>query len=348
MIEYTNTIIQHASVHFIGNKTNGDLLILSKNELEIKDKKLKNLLLEFFISPFKVPEYYGFTFTNQDINLNPLFNFATSIFDNKKELHLNSIDIAKHLFELSTHPQIKAGDLFVVYFSSLSIEGLTADAIGIFKSENKQPFLKLDHNDNEFDLDYEDGINTDKLDKGCLIFNLNKQEGYKICLVDKSNKSSEAQYWKDDFLKVLIKNNAYHQTNEFLGIAKNYITKQYADDFEVNKTDQIDLLNRSMDYFKTHDSFDKKEFEEKVFHFPAMIESFQNFDNTFRMQNAINIEDSFDINSQAVKKQLKVFKSVLKLDKNFHIYIHGNKEMIEKGIEKDGRKFYKIYYNEEN
>jgi len=39
---------------------------------------------------------------------------------------------------------------------------------------------------------------------------------------------------------------------------------------------------------------------------------------------------------------------VLKLDKNFHIYIHGDRNLIEQGEEPDGRKFYKIYYEEES
>ena len=55
----------------------------------------------------------------------------------------------------------------------------------------------------------------------------------------------------------------------------------------------------------------------------------------------------FDISNKAVKNQARVFKSILKLDKNFHIYIHGNKELIEKGTESDGRKYYKIYYDQE-
>jgi hypothetical protein len=61
----------------------------------------------------------------------------------------------------------------------------------------------------------------------------------------------------------------------------------------------------------------------------------------------LDISDSFDISSQAVKKQARIFKSVLKLDKNFHIYIHGNRNLIEQGVEEDGRKFYKIYFKEE-
>jgi hypothetical protein len=61
------------------------------------------------------------------------------------------------------------------------------------------------------------------------------------------------------------------------------------------------------------------------------------------------IADSFDISGAAVKKQARVYKSVLKLDKNFHIYIHGNKDLIEKGFD-DGRdmNYYKVYFREEN
>jgi phosphoenolpyruvate carboxylase len=126
------------------------------------------------------------------------------------------------------------------------------------------------------------------------------------------------------------------------------ITAQVTEDFELNKSDQIDLLNRSMDYFKSNDIFNKADFEEEVFRDPAVIESFQRFDQNYRQTNEIEVPDEFDISLPAVKKQAKVFKSILKLDRNFHIYIHGNKEMIEHGVEKDGRKFYKIYYENES
>jgi hypothetical protein len=49
----------------------------------------------------------------------------------------------------------------------------------------------------------------------------------------------------------------------------------------------------------------------------------------------------------AVKKQARVFKSVIKLDKNFHIYVHGNRELIEQGTDEKG-KYYKVYYKEES
>jgi hypothetical protein len=50
-----------------------------------------------------------------------------------------------------------------------------------------------------------------------------------------------------------------------------------------------------------------------------------------------------------VKSQARVFKSVLKLDKDFHIYIHGDRNKIERGVDPDtGRKYYKIWYDQEH
>jgi hypothetical protein len=49
-----------------------------------------------------------------------------------------------------------------------------------------------------------------------------------------------------------------------------------------------------------------------------------------------------------VKKQSKVYKQVLKLDRNFHIYIHGNNEFIERGFDEEkNMNYYKVYFREE-
>lgn len=347
MIDYTNTDIKNVSVHNIGNKTNDEELRLSKSLLDTSNLRVKELLFRFFLTPFSNPEFYSFTFSNGDFKLNPIFNFISQIFENEKSLHRHSISIAKHLFEISLHPQIKSGDLFIAYFSNFNIENELTDAIGIFKSENRQAFLKLDSNNNDFIIQYDDGINIDKLDKGCLIFNTNKDSGFKVCVIDKSNKSIEAQYWKDLFLQLRPCSDDYHHTKEFMTITKNFVTKQLTEDFELTRADQIDLLNRSVEYFKTHETFDKRDFEKKVFQDSGIIKSFRNFDETFRERHDIELNDSFEISPDAVKKQSRIFKSVLKLDRNFHIYIHGNRDLIEQGVEKDGRKFYKIYFENE-
>jgi hypothetical protein len=347
MIEYTNSIIEKVSVHNIGNKTNGEELNLSKSLLDISDIKIRELLSKFFLTPFTGSEYHSFTFSNDEFTLNPLYVFAAQIFGDVKEFQKISVDIAKLLYELSVHPQIKPGDLFITYFSQIVVEDEITDAIGIFKSENKQPFLKLDREQNNYSIRYEDGINIEKLDKGCLIFNTDKEAGYKISIIDKSSKKAEAQYWKDSFLQLKPYSDVYHQTKDLMNITKYYIAKELPGEFDINKTDQIDLLNRSAEYFKTHDTFDKTDYEKEVFIDSKMINSFRKFDESFRDENNIDSEDNFEISSSAVKEGLKLFKSVLKLDKNFHIYIHGDVELIKQGVEKDGRKFYKIYYEKE-
>lgn len=347
MIDYSEVTIGNVSIHHVGNKNNNEELLLSKAALQISDSKLQALLVKFFLPPFSSNEYFSFSFSNDDFNLNPLFNFTSDIFDDSEDFHISSKDIAKHLYEVSVHPQIKSGDLFVVHFSNILLDGKNVEAVGLFKSEHRHAFLKLDISASDFSLNYDDGINIEKLDKGCLVFNTEKASGYKICIVDKSNKAIEAQYWKDHFLTLRTCNDEYHQTKDFLNITKNYVTKQITEDFELTKTDQIDMLNRSMEYFKKNESFDKASFEKEVFQSPEVIESFRKFDEVYRDENAIELDDHFDISQQAVKKQARIFKSVLKLDKNFHIYIHGDKEMIEQGVDKDGRKFYKIFYEKE-
>ncbi len=348
MLDITSCNLDKVVAHQIGNKTNSEEITLSKGVLDTHDERLNELLSKYFLHPFsKFEEYYSFTFSNEDFNLNPLYQFAKNIFLEKEDFIETSISIAKQLFETSLHPQIKTGDLFIATFTDLKVGEDTMKGIGIFKSENRQPFLKLDNSSNDFYLNYHDGINVDKLDKGCLILNTDAGKGYKVCVIDKTSRTNEAQFWKEGFLNIKPLSDGFHNTNDFLGIAKQYVTKQLNEDFDVTKADQIDLLNRSVEYFKTNEEFDKNEFEEKVFADREVIDSFRKFDESYREENDVEVSDNFDISNQAVKKQARAFKSVLKLDKNFHIYIHGDKELIEKGVDDNGRKFYKIYYQDE-
>lgn len=348
MLDHTYCNIEKLSVHHVENKTNEGQLIVSPNTLDTSDDRLRELLIQYFITPFVSPEMFCFTFTNGDFSLNPLFVFATAIFDSVNSFHFNTVNMAKHLYELSLHPQIKSGDLFIVYFKDLAINHEMFDAIGIFKSENKQSFLKLDTSSGNFSLNYDDGINIEKMDKGCIIFNKDKEAGYQVQIVDKASKGVEAQFWRETFLMVKPVNDNFQHTKQLLDITKNFVAGKLPEEFEITRAEQISLLNKSIDYFKTHDAFDKEEFEQEVFESEQMINSFKKFDETYRQEKQVEIEDNFQISAYAVKKQSKNFKSILKLDKNFHIYIHGDHELIEKGVERDGRKYYKIYYEEEN
>ena len=74
------------------------------------------------------------------------------------------------------------------------------DAIGIFKSELKQDFLQFSEEGNQLEALLQHGVSLSKLDKGCIIFNSKKEEGYKILSVD-SNRY-DARYSLESFLGV--------------------------------------------------------------------------------------------------------------------------------------------------
>ena len=101
-----------------------------------------------------------------------------------------------------------------------------------------------------------------------------------------------------------------------------------------------------MNYFKENHSFDLQDCASEVIQQPEVIESFKQFREDYQKENEVTLQDQFDISDEAVKKQARSFKSVIKLDKNFHIYVHGNSNLIEKGSDEKG-KFYKVYYTEE-
>lgn len=343
-IDIIESKIQNLILHKVGNKVANEELIISKEETQL-DEDLSFLLSHYFLSHFKFNEKYSF-YHDVELSLNETYYYVSRIFNNPNFFIEHSKNLARYLYSLSTHPKIKGGEFYIVYFNNCFLNEEKLEAIGLFKSENKDTFLEIEQKDSYFGVDSKKGININKLDKGCLIFNTPKQEGYLVSIVDNTNRL-DAQYWKDDFLGIEPVKDEFHQTNEFLDITKQFLTNKIQDEFEISKTDQIDLLNRSVDYFKTHDVFDRKEFEEDLFEDDTIKESFKNFSDSYQEEKEFNIPDSFEISDNAVKKQARAFKRILKLDENFQIHIKGNRDLIEKGIDEKGRKFYKIYYKEE-
>lgn len=149
-------------------------------------------------------------------------------------------------------------------------------------------------------------------------------------------------------LKLKIRNDSFNKTNNTLNVCKNFISNKIDEDFDISKADKIDLLNKSLKYFKEKETFDIDEFSEEVIGNEKAIKSFKNFTQDYNNEFDAGLEGSFDISGAAVKKQARVFKSILKLDKNFHIYIHGNKELIEKGYDENkSMNYYKVFFKEE-
>lgn len=331
-------------LHYVGNKSDDEGVVCSKNALFVDDN-MRIILQEYFQEAFMQEEQYHFV-NDTDLKYNEVCGIIGDIFEDPDSFLDGSISLAKHLYEKSNHPKIKPGEFYVVRFSNCMMLGNECDAIGLFKTENRDTFLKVWYSEDNIDLTPEQGINTKKLDKGCLIYNIEPEDGYVVTLVDNTNRS-DARFWVDEFLQVMQTQNEYANTHAMLSLTKNFVTKELPQNFEVSKADQADLLNRSVAFFKDNDHFNMEEFAQEVIGQPEVIESFQRYKNNYEQERDINIDDDFSINNTAVKKQARIFKSVIKLDTNFHIYVHGNRDLIEQG-EDDKGKFYKVYYNQES
>lgn len=335
-----------AAIHRVGNKSEDEGCIFSHQELQLNDS-LKQTLTNYFLSPFKSEEYHHF-FHETDLEMNEVCSYTGKIFDNPDNLFEESIHIAKHLYEKSEHPNIKAGDFYTVHFENCYFDGEICEAIGLFKSENKDTFLKVSNEDGDFLIESILGINIKKLDKGCLIFNKERENGYLISAIDNTNKSSEAQYWMDDFLHIRQREDEYYHTQNIMALTKNFVLHELPEQFEdVSKAEQTAILQDSIKFFKEKESFTIDEFNEEVIQQPEIIQHFQEYKDRFAADNQIEFPQNFDISESAVKKQSRGFRSVIKLDKNFHIYVHGNQNLLEQGEDEKG-KFYKVYYKEEN
>lgn len=347
MINFENTEIVNMVIHHIGNKFEGGEITLSNGCFLPEDTDVLNLLKTHFLSAFKKDAYYHFLPYAEEYMNNSVYASASTIFDDDGAFYSQSVEIATHLYEQSNNPNIKPGEVYIVHFRNCNIEEGVCDAVGVFKSETKDTFLKIILDRDTYQLVGESGINIKKLDKACLIFNVNRPGGYKVCAIDKTN-NKEALYWMDGFLGLAPTEDSYFQTSNYLNLCKDFVRDIYNQDNDVPRADQIDMLNRSINFFKDVDVFSEDRFKEEVVQEPEVINAFENFKAQYETDNNIELPQQFPVSNYAVQDEKKYFRHVLKLDKNFHVYIHGERKYIRKGYDPErDMNYYMLYFRNE-
>ena len=60
------------------------------------------------------------------------------------------------------------------------------------------------------------------------------------------------------------------------------------------------------------------------------------------------IADRCELSAPAVRRQARGITSVIKLDRNFHIYVHGDRQLIRKGFDDaTGMHYYQLFFENE-
>lgn len=371
MLELFNTQIESLSIHQIGNMQKGEPIFLSQQAYLLNDQ-ITSILKEYFLKPFRDKEENYMHFVNEtSLEFNEMFGIASEIFSNPSTIHNHSLRIAQLLYEQSNHPHIKSGELYVAYLSHITLDNVKVEAIGIFKSEMKQNFLQFEQSQNQLDILLEEGVNVNKLDKGCLIFNANEEEGYKILSVD-SNRY-DTKYWTEQFLGIdALADDAFF-TKKYLKMCQDF-AKEVVLPTE-GKQEEILFMNRAVNHFAKNDEFEETHFlnevlGDKVFKkefapeedaeeqlpregYIDLIPEFKNFKENKGKKYYIEDVSSFPIVNKAVSDMRKKIKNTIELDTNIQIQLDFiNPESAEKFVEKGwdeerGMFYYLIYFNEE-
>jgi len=339
MVIGREAFVEEFAVHRLGgeNKEN----VFSDFTVILKGDEEQEFLRKLFLRPFANMAFTS-EFTHAvGLEYNVLHGLCAEI-QAGKDLLKCSEAVAKHLIDVSQHHMIKGGDLYVAKFSGVQVGSAVYDAIGIYKFDEKEVFIESKLMSGMIELSMRRGLGNNKPNKACLVL-FTKGAPTLFVIDDGAN----TEYWQKDFIDHRPKHDHVNSTCNVLDLTKAFITQQLPQDYRIEKADQIDLLNRSVQYFKSHSEFDKGEFTQEVFQDEKAIQSFNQFSDRFQNERKVEIHDSFEISAHAVKRQARIFKSVIKLDKNFHIYIHGDRNRIEHGVDESGRKFYKIYYDQE-
>lgn len=347
MIEFTRSEMTNLVIHYVGNKGLGEELTFSDKEIKLNDDFTKDTLMRYLTTPFKSDMYYKFKSTNE-MYYHDVHCYVAELFKTggKGNFIKKSKEIATVLYNNSIHPKIRSGEFYVCYFRDCLVDGVVCDAVGLFKTEKKDTYLKVFSHDNNFDIENDNGINVSKLDKGCLIFNTETEDGYKISVVDNNNKVAECSfYWVEDFLNTKLRENSYLHTSNFIDTCVGFCEEILTESNNVSKEDKNKILNTSVGYFKEHTELNVEEFKKEILISEELQEAFVDYRTAYNDRMDITPIDNFEISATAIKKNQKYLKSVVKLDKNFHIYIHSHHDNIEKGYDEEkGMKYYKLYY----
>ncbi|MFY0713552.1 nucleoid-associated protein [Seonamhaeicola sp. NFXS20] len=349
MISRKNASISKFIIHKVGNKHNDTKNAFSEKTVEF-DEASYDLMLPFLLRPFSsAVQTYRFNH-HANISLNEINNYSSQIFNNEEAFVEVSKHIVMHLYEQSNSANIKTGDVLVALFEGIEFNDITTNALGIFKIENKVNFFQTFLENNSYDVLVQKGINSKKVDKGCLILNQTDAEGNIIFSVDNNN--YDAQYWINHFLNIKYADDANSHTQQYIELCKDFSS-------EIIKTtygaqEQNTFLAKTIDFFKENEVVNVERFKDEIFEEDKHKLEFDNYKKEFEGEQNLIIRNQFDIAEAVVNKEKKKIKTDIKLDTNIQIKLDidapdASTEYLERGYDEEKKMhFYKVFFNAEN
>lgn len=336
--------IMHTIIHFVGNKGKDEGVNFSNDETSFDN--IEKDICNTFQESFHMEEKYCF-FSKSNLNDIPTFVSVKSIFNDHSSFIIQSRNIANLLYEKSLHPKIKPGEVCFLLLDC-EVDGNSTEALCILKYEKNQRILQLKKKDNNYLALIQEGFSLKKLEKGCIIFNVNPDLGYQISLLSGVKKQEEAKYWLDEFLQCQPISNEYRKTECLLEAISSYITDEVPLFCNANKLSQFSMLNNCGKSIKSNEVIDINELGKSIFEDEELQKDFSRYIDEYQSENNISLDTPFNASKSAIKRKKIDKPRLIKLDGSFEIRIRKNSEMIENGYDEEKKmNFYKIYYRSE-
>tara|TARA_R110000787_G_scaffold280945_4_gene391977 strand:- start:8122 stop:9168 length:1047 start_codon:yes stop_codon:yes gene_type:complete len=347
MLKTSNAFIAKATLQRVGNKLSEEVSHVTSAEIPLTEDE-ESLLKNFFLRSVKSStDLMKFTH-HISLDYNAVFGNTSKYFDNEISFIEYSNSVLNHLYEKSNHPQIKTGELFIIHFQELKFQDITVDGIGVFKIENKIDYLKFNQHDNDLDFTINKGVKLQKIDKGCLILNTDKSDGYRVFSID--NNSYDANYWKKSFLDLEEVMNDSYQTKHHLGLLSTFSNTMV----ENNDTyAQKEFISQGIQLFNDNEVITKDLLEQELLAPFDVVDSYSQFKTGYNKENNLDLEESFNVSVSTLKKEKRKIKSQINLDTKIQIKLDLSdgdtvKDNIEKGFDEERKMhYYKVFYNEE-
>lgn len=309
-IEIGESVINSVILHQIGNKLREEPLVLA-NECFIIDDNISNVILGGYLRGIVSKKNQYIIDSENDLRLNDVAHHTSEFFEKKISFIELSKKLATHLYTCCHHPNIAAGDLFIILFDCLKVNDEYKSAIGIYKSEIKQKYLAAISDGSKNQLEIYSGINPDLIDKGALIIDGSKV----IYAIDRL--SSRTKYWFEDFLKAKQVPNENIKAN----LVANVIEKIRNDIDDPIKKQNFgrDIL----DLCESNNFLKNGEIQEITEKYVAPDIWANEFDTLISQKSFTNVED-IDISSKKLMRKLKKFFSQISLGNDISLIIPNN------------------------
>jgi hypothetical protein len=337
----------------VGHPQRDEPLQTSKEVFKVAEED-QETLAAIFLKPFKNLTAHRFSH-HSSLDQHEMNAYATAVFAADDGLLEKGCDIAKRLYAKSNHPNIKSGDLCISLIKNIDIDGELTQGLCILKSESVVPFLSISTRDGDLELHTEQGINPEKIDKGCLILNHLATKGYYVLTFDRSG--SDSRFWVRDFLGVVPITDSPFLTNKYANMAVAFMEKEQkskptADD-DTPPWDSTNAARDAITYFEEKEKFSLPEFEEQVLKTPEAKAKFAEHRSQIEQEQGHKLDDSFEISKKDVTKAKKKIRSTMKLDTGVEIRLKPAlaakpDQVLEHGFDEERKmKFIKIYFNED-